>query len=414
MPANSLKSSSYEYPPKSGIKISLLLNQTEGKIYGDSYRVYIPARLSGKSPVQKQFKSEAEAKSFAKDYHYTVVRHGQGAAELSTREIIDAQEAIAKLTDAGIKLTLAGVTDYTISKLSTKRAGTLSQIIDFVYDLKERKGLRERTLNTYKSRWGILLEQIGDLPATKLDAKTLEDFLVNISTDGRTVYNYYTDINNLLSIAVDEGFISDNPLDNLTKSRKDALFQTASKSEKPPPEIYTVEEAEKLLSICLYSNNSKCLEWLPCLVLGLFCGLRTTEIRKLKWSDVLLRRESPFVSISERIAKGRFVRNVSIPQNALLWLNKCDQSNEDIFLHKGSNPYDHRRTLVHNLAGIKTKENGARHSYGSYYLELTKNIPETCLNMGHSNGDQMLFRHYRRLIDDGDGSRFFNIKPSRM
>ena len=414
MPGNSHKSNNYEHPPKSGIKISLLLNQTEGKNYGDSYRVYIPAKLSGKSPVQKQFRNEAEAKSFAKDYHSTIIRHGQGAAELSTREIIDAHDAITKLTKAGLKLSLAGATEYTITKLSTKRVGTLSQVIDFVYDLKKRKGLRERTLSTYKSRWGILLEQIGDLPAAKIDTEALESFLEQVSTDGRTVYNYYTDIYNLLSIAVDEGFIPDNPLDNITRSRKDALFQTASKNEKPPPEIYTIEEAEKLLSICLSSNNSRCLEWLPCLVLGLFCGLRTTEIRKLKWSDVLLKRESPFISISERIAKGRFIRNVTIPENALLWLHKCDQSNKDIFQHKGSNPYDLRRTLVHNLAGIKTKGNGARHSYGSYYLELTKNIPETCLNMGHSNGDQMLFRHYRRLIDDGDGRRFFSIKPKSV
>lgn len=109
-----------------------------------------------------------------------------------------------------MKLTLDEAVSYAISKLSTKRVGKLSQIIDFVYDLKRRKGLRERTLKTYKSRWGILLERLGDLPATKLDAKALEDFLAGISTDGRTVYNYYTDIYNLLSIAVDEGFISDN------------------------------------------------------------------------------------------------------------------------------------------------------------------------------------------------------------
>ena len=51
---------------------------------------------------------------------------------------------------------------------------------------------------------------------------------------------------------------------------------------------------------------------LPSIVLGLFCGLRTEELKRLDWKNVHLDGEKPYVSIGSEIAKKRRKRNVRL------------------------------------------------------------------------------------------------------
>jgi len=401
----------YEYPKKSGIKISLVQNSTSGKNYGASYRVYIPSKYTGKAYLQKQLPSEAEAKEFASSTYKNSIKHGTSASDITTAEILDAQEAINLLKGSGINSSLKELALYAIPRLSKTKLSTLGPIIQHILELKKRKGCRSRTLSTYRSRWNLLLDHFGDITAQDISVERMEIFLNGVSQDGRTVQNYFTDINNLFKVAKNEGLIIDNPLDSLTDSRKDALFQTALKSEKDPPEIYLVEEAEKLLIACLNAEHPILFDWLPCVALGLFCGLRTNEIRNLTWNEVHLDRDKPFVHISSKIAKKRRIRNIEISQNAAKWFRLARKSEGKVFPFNGSSPYDRRRKLVHKIAGVALKNNGMRDSYGSYHLDLYKKPNETSLNMGHKQGDQELFDHYRRAVLDGEGRRYFNIHP---
>jgi integrase len=57
---------------------------------------------------------------------------------------------------------------------------------------------------------------------------------------------------------------------------------------------------------------------LDSIVLCLFCGIRTEEVKKLKWEDISF--EKRLITISSEIAKKRSIRYVDIPDNALTWL----------------------------------------------------------------------------------------------
>ena len=52
-----------------------------------------------------------------------------------------------------------------------------------------------------------------------------------------------------------------------------------------------------------------------------------------------------------------------------------------------------------------------RHSFASYHLDKFKNSTETARQLGHKDGDEVLFSNYRALVSNGDGDRFFSIAP---
>lgn len=190
------------------------------------------------------------------------------------------------------------------------------------------------------------------------------------------------------------------------------LWGADKKSHLTPPDIYSVEEAKKLLSLA--RNNEK-LELLPAVVFGLFCGLRTSEIQNLEWKHVHINdHDEPFVEIPTGLGKGAYNRNIPIPQNALEWLEICPKNHDKVTWPNSHelSYYNKRFKKLKDLAAFKSgeKQNAMRHSYASYLYSLTASIDQTKLNMGHTESD-LLFKHYRALTSKKDAVEYFNITP---
>ena len=56
--------------------------------------------------------------------------------------------------------------------------------------------------------------------------------------------------------------------------------------------------------------------------------------------------------------------------------------------------------------------NALRHSFASYHFAHFKNANELALEMGHTNSE-MVFRHYRELVQPKEAARYWQIKPRR-
>ena len=102
---------------------------------------------------------------------------------------------------------------------------------------------------------------------------------------------------------------------------------------------------------------------------------------------------------------------VTIEDNLLEWLFLCPDRDGPIC------PLDYKKkfTKLHKLAGFhKWHANLMRHSFGSYYFEMSGDPLKTATVMGHRSSDQQLFDSYRAFVRRGEGKQYFDIRPGRL
>jgi integrase len=149
------------------------------------------------------------------------------------------------------------------------------------------------------------------------------------------------------------------------------------------------------------------LELVPVIAVGLFAGLRMSEIKQLDWSKIDF--EHRVIDVDASIAKTRQQRNVDMCDALVAWLLPYARAEGPIF------PTGFRKKMgqLRKLAGItRWPVNGLRHSYGSYSVVHYQNPNMTALQMGHATTDT-LFRHYRNYrIRKRDAEAYWKIFPS--
>ena len=152
--------------------------------------------------------------------------------------------------------------------------------------------------------------------------------------------------------------------------------------------------------------RDKAPDYLPALAVAAFCGLRRSEVHGQDWKDIHLERKLL------RITKAK----KGTPANRLTPL--CDAAVEWLLPHrKKEGPIctnlaidrirDIARTAEYDLA-----DNGFRHSFISYRVAATGNIPETSLEAGNSVA--MINKHYREVVTKDEAKVWFSITPAEV
>jgi hypothetical protein len=135
----------------------------------------------------------------------------------------------------------------------------------------------------------------------------------------------------------------------------------------------------------------------------------------LEWHEVRWADEKPFVHIPASKAKKRRIRLVEIPANALAWLQLCNPPAKGLVAPgdgkvKG---YCKRFSRLVRVAELSDwGNNDTRHSFGSYHYAAHGDAVKTSALMGHKQGDDVLFSHYRQLVTAEDGAKFFALTPT--
>jgi integrase len=395
----------YESPKGSGIKISPISNKTKGEDYNYSFRVAVPRKLTGKSRHLVQFKTKQEAEAFAKDSYSRFRKLGESGFELTAGELVAAKRAFKKLRVH--KITLDEAIDYAIPRMRpTGGKKTFSEVVDEMVSLKKNHNLRKESLRDFRNRSQRLKDSFGDMPISDLRAQVLTAWLNSLKLSRRSTENFFNTLNHIMRYAIGEKYIHENPLEGLSRIKKNMLF--GIKVEKIP-ETYAVNEVKTIMEAAL---QAAFIPILPAFTLGFFCGLRTTELLQLNWTDVHLNDDEPYVQVPADIAKKRRNRAVLIPPNAQKWLSLCKSEDGRIW-PKASTPFNNLRVKLLAAAKVESKQNGMRHSFASYHLDKFKDSIETARQLGHKPNDEVLFSNYRALVSNGDGDRFFSIAPPR-
>jgi integrase len=148
-------------------------------------------------------------------------------------------------------------------------------------------------------------------------------------------------------------------------------------------------------------------DFLPCLAIGGYAGLRSAEIQRLKWSDIDLQRRH--ITVTAENAKTAARRNFPICDALAAWLASFSGSEGLIWKSSGDDFVNAQRRTARD-AGMKWKGNALRHSYASYRLAETQDATKVAFELG--NSPAIVHRHYKELVTSDQATAWFSIRPT--
>lgn len=266
---------------------------------------------------------------------------------------------------------------------------TVQTVVDRLLALKEKEGdvgqlyLRDLRLRLQK------FAQAFQCPICKVSPQHIRDYLLNMNVSNRTRHNQRTTLTTLFNFAKGEGYL---PTDHkgVPRPTKRSRLKLAIK-------IFTPDEMTKLLV-------GATPEQIVALSVMGFAGIRAEELKRLEWQHFDFAERH--IIVPDSVAKCETRRIVPISENLHAWLlphrresgKVCPFANLAIV-------YAHRA----RKAGVEWKRNGLRHSYISYRVSLTKNVPQVAFEAG--NSPQMVHRHYLKVVTESVAEQWFAIVP---
>jgi integrase len=283
----------------------------------------------------------------------------------------------------------------------------VSAIVEEIVASKEKRQkngqLRYCSVRDFRCRSAYLKKHFAGRTINTLSSVEIKDWLVGLNLSPRSTKNFLNTTAEIVRYAMQRKYVMVDPLADFTDDDRKELCGDEGYYREPT--CLSPKEAERLLNTALRESK---LELLAYVTLALFCGIRSEELQKLNWDDI---KDGKYVEISARIAKKRRVRHVDIPAVAKPWLALCKRTSGPI-VDCSYAAFGRRFTALRTRAGFKKWDSNAmRHSFGSYHYALHGNALETARQMGHSQGDEVLFTHYRSLASKDSAQAYFSIKP---
>jgi len=392
-------------PP--GVCIYNVENGTGGKFW----RVRLNKKFTGGKVVIKNFPNLDEARDWifgdaaktgnGEVAQLQVVQHGQtelkkqfGAAAfgITPAQVTEAQDAFRRL-DA-VDRTLTEAVDYYFRHaLPVGGTRTFSEVeTEFIQHRRSFKDCKPRTIVQYESYFKVIKEELGDVKINDLKRSDIEDWLSETEWSPRTRKNYLVTLTTIFNYAVKRDYCAENPA---------AIIERPIMDDKAPG-ILTPGQTKILLDKTLACRR----EMLAPIAIGLFAGLRRSELCSLDWSEIDL--ESKTIVVEGTKAKTRKRRVVTITDNLLAWLKPLVLNegrvapNVDAFGEK-------LKHLASDAEISPWPHNALRHSFGSYFYAESKNENLTAAEMG--NTPQMIFKHYRALVRPVQVALYWKILP---
>jgi integrase len=221
----------------------------------------------------------------------------------------------------------------------------------------------------------------------KIRSDQIQDFLTKLNLSPRSINNFRTVISNLFSHARLRRHVPNNydPL---------AAIPWAEVAEGEVT-VYTPDELETML------KHAR-VEMVPYVVIAAFAGIRQQELAQLDWKDV----KADHIIIRAAIAKEGTRRHAPILPNLASWLQRHREHGGRVVPFAN---VSNQLCKIVKEAGLKSKHNGLRHSYGSYRLAIVKDPAQVAYEMG--NSVKMVFQHYRKVVEESEAQRWFGIAP---
>ena len=303
--------------------------------------------------------------------------------------------AVAAIVEA-VKLTgdLPGVAAAARFYKAKHKSVTPKRVADVVAELlalKKARGAAARYLDDLQFR----LEKFAEKFPCNIGSVTTADvqaWLDGLKLSSQSYANNRRCVHLLFEHGVARGYCLDNPAADVERP----------KIRNGEVKIFTPDETRKLLAAAPE-------DFLPCLALGLFAGLRSAEVERLEWTDIDLKQGH--IVVGAYAAKTASRRIVPIAENLAAWLAPYAERKGGLWPH-GRDYFHKRQEATAKAAGVAWKANGCRHSFASYSFALCADAGRVAGYCGNSPG--VIHRHYKQLCTPADAQKFFSIKPAAV
>ena len=345
--------------------------------------------VNGERP-RKFFRTKTEALTYADQCRTARKNEGFNVFDLGQKERGEAIECLKLLGPFG--KSLRDAVDFYLPHLkASNRTCSVEQLMQEVRETKQKDGKSRRYLEDLRSRLGQFTNTFGDRMTNSITAAELGIWLRNLSVGALTRNNFRRVLVTAFNFAVENGYASTNSAEKTAKAKQ---IETSVG-------ILTVKQTASLL------ENAK-EDILPAIAIAAFAGLRRAEIERLDWSDVKM--SAGYIEVKADKAKSARRRLIKIQPNLATWITPYAKQNGAV------PPLNFRVRMDEARSTAKIAvwpQNALRHGFASYHLAHFGNAAELALELGHTNA-QLIFAHYRQLVEPKDAARYWNIMPSRV
>ena len=271
-------------------------------------------------------------------------------------------------------------------RAETRKVTVLNAYNDFVAGKKDGS---DKTETHYKSSLKHLLKPDPNRYVHDFTVSDIEQILgryknLNSKRTYRRAFSAF------FNWAVRHHYCLENPCDRLDKLPKD-MSQIAALS---------LDECKRLIHAATLMEDKPTV---ACVAIGLFAGLRPSEIRDLKEEDILKDK----IRVSGGKLRRQLKRSAPIPPVLAEWLKECP------FKGLPSGWDGKMKRLKKATKAKKWVQDIIRHTSITFQTERDKNEALTAYNCGTSI--QMMNRHYRDSIDDEKTvAEFWNLTPAKL
>jgi integrase/recombinase XerD len=346
----------------------------------------VRSKLFGKWE-RKFFGTEREAKTYVDLKRIELHNDGKEGAMFPAELRVMAHRADEQLKPFG--KTISDAVDHFLKYLfAESRSVSIRQAVDELLANRRGAGLSKVYCGDLQFRLGRFAKAFGDRSVASITTREIIDWLELLRVGPVTRNTFRRDARTLFSFCCDHKYCVENPV---------ASKATRAKEQSREVEVLSVEDARRLLA-------ASSPEMLPYWTIGLFAGLRPSEIRKLQWSDVDL--EDALITVrSTKTGRKRFV---NMQPNLIAWLAPYRQRDGKVVA-----PVNFRRQSAQDKAAAGLSDwptNCLRHTFGSNWLGKFNDINALALQMG--NSPAVIEKHYKRAVKPKEAHRFWSIMPS--
>ena len=259
------------------------------------HKFVVTYRQGGRRQV-RYFKDEKDAKRFAKEKTNELRSEGHQHGELSYEE----RQAVTVARQTGVNLR-AAIEHYAKHLESLGHSTTVESAIRELLAIRQAEGKSRSHLADLRHRLRLFADSYGGRIVASIPTREIDGWLTGLACAPQTRVNFRRIIHNLFAFCLGRDYCASNPVARATKV-------------KVPPKaigILSVSEAQALLQACPPSI-------LPAAAIGLFGGLRASEIARLDWHSIDLDRR--FIEVAASKTKTAQRRLVTISDNLHAWL----------------------------------------------------------------------------------------------
>ncbi len=337
--------------------------------------------------TRETFKTRDEANTRAEQMRVARQNEGTAAFSLATDVRVEAAKCTEMLRPYSATITEA-CQHYVDHVLRYRTAPSIDEIVEKMIADAGKANRRPDTIAELRQRLGQFAAVYGVRQVTSITFEEVEQWIGEANSP-RSRINRRRKLGQLFNFAIRRKWAEENL----------ALLVTPPDYDDQEPGILSVEQCAHLLEHATKFNL------LPYIALGLFAGLRASELERMEWSKVKLAER--IITVDATASKVRSRRNVEINDTLAACLKLCTKKSGPVV--NLVNFPDRRKSLA-TAAGITDwPHNALRHSFGSYHLAMHNDDLKTAFQMG--NSPTMVHRHYKALVTKSEAERFWALRP---